>query len=459
MSRIAFASLTLALTLAGCAAPIPVLTQQELTTAQQSGNLEALYNQYAAQLAERKLTSPEGQQAQAQLDSIGDQLAQMKAQTVGKALKAGSMPSGLTPIPLIESQMNGLGNMQQWSFKRYNALIDELNTHKANSQTRISRLQESLAALSTKEVGQRPALLAELATLSGDNRYNVERNDVLAQLKQRIDNGIANGRYDDARDALIALKVTTPNDKVLDSKLVLIDAKRFENRFWETLSSGKTDEAYEQFIALSKNAEFPAMLKQLSRSGNDMVAYYTAQAGAAQTDNRLNDAYKLLQQAQDIRKRSNADPALSVQEQAFLQLAHEQYQLVGQTRQHGLALGYLEIIKSLNPDQAGLTQQIVSVQNSVLSQAMLSARTLIAGDSSGKSDSEMLANAPGLYTEIARNYAAEKQPALATENAAYAFVMARQARQETAAYLQQFIHYALSCPLIQPAATDTGSEP
>lgn len=458
MSRIALSGIALALTLAGCATPIPVLTQQEVTSAQQSGELEALYDQYAAQLAERKLNSPEGQQAQTQLNNIGDQLAQKKAQAVNAALKAKSSASGLAPIPFIDEQMNSLGNMQQWSFERYDRLIEELNGSKARSQARITELQETLGALPAKDVGQRPALLAELATLSGDNRYSTERDDVLNQLKQRIDNGLANGQYEDARSALFALKITTPNDKSLDDKLITLNARLFEKRFWETLSDGKTDEAYEQFVTLSKDAEFPALLKKLSRSGNDMVAYYTAQAGAAQADSRLNDAYKLLQQAQDIRKRSNAAPALSPQESAFLQLAHEQYQLISQTRQHGLALGYLEVIKSLNPDQAKLGEQIDMVNTTVLTQALLSARTLTASGNS-KTDEEVQATAPGLYTEIARNYAAEGQQALAAENAAYALSIARKNGKETPELLQHLVRLTLSNPLLQPAIPEETEEP
>ena len=58
MNRFTLTGLALALLLAGCATPLPTVTDQEIAAASDQGNLESVYNNYTLQLANKDLNSP-----------------------------------------------------------------------------------------------------------------------------------------------------------------------------------------------------------------------------------------------------------------------------------------------------------------------------------------------------------------------------------------------------------------
>lgn len=386
MSRLTLTGIALAVSLAGCASAPPTLTQQELTTAQQTGNLEALYNQYAARLAGQKLNTPEGQRAQAQLDDIGNQLAGKLEQEIRSELNQQATASGLVPLPVIDAQIAKLPKMQKWSPERHGKLAAELNELKGRTQARITSQQNALAKLTESEMGQRPALLADLAKLTGDNRYNIERSDVMGQLSRKAEEALKNEQYGEARAALSALKQANPDDKSLDSKLTLADARLFEKQFWDSLADGKLDNAYTEFMSLSQTVEFPAILKRLSKSSDDMVAYFVAQAGTATAENRLADAYKLLSQARDIRVRTNASTTRPPQEAAFLKAVNDRYLAAIKDGQPGLALGYLKVIENFDPDYPGLRTQLRTTQEATLAKATMKVSTAAFTDAVGNAE-------------------------------------------------------------------------
>lgn len=431
MSRLTLTGIALAVSLAGCASAPPMLTQQELTSAQQTGNLETLYEQYATRLASYKLTTPEGQSALAQLNEIGNQLASKREQEIRHELSQQSAANEVIPLPVIEAQIARLPQMQKWSPEKHGKLAAELNTLKKRTQARIKAQQDALASLTEGEMGQRPALLAELTRLTGDNRYDTERSDVIRRLHHRAEESFQNGQYNVARDALLALKQATPDDKSLDGRLTLVDARLFEKQFWDTLASGQTDKAHAQLMSLSQSLEFPALLKGMSRSADDMVAYFVAEAGTATAENRLDAAYKLLGQARDIRLRTNASAARSPQEDAFLATVHARYQAASQSHP-GVAFGYLKVIENFNPDYPGLPDEA-----DILPTLTARATTPV----------EPGLSAEAHYETIARYYANAGDMTQATENVAYAYALARAKGQEARNLRKTLEEYAVQIQL------------
>lgn len=368
MSRLTLTGIAIAVALAGCAAPTPTVSQQELTAAQQNGSLEAVYDRFAAQLAGQKLNTPEGQKAQAQLQQIGGQLADKLAQDVRSEINQQGTASGLVPLPIIEAQLARLGKMQKWSPEKHSKLATELNELKGRTQARITSQQNQLARLTENDMGQRLAVLDDLAKLTGDDRYNRERVDVLTNLRKKAEDALKNEQYSEAKQALTALKQANPEDKALATQITLADARLFEKKFWDSLAEGQLDNAYTQFMSLAQTPEFPEILKRLNKSSDDMVAYFVAQAGTATTENNLDEAYKLLSQARDLRVKTNSNAARPPQEEAFLKAIHARY-LATIKEQPGLALGYLKVIENFNPEFPGLRTNLRTTQDTALARA------------------------------------------------------------------------------------------
>jgi hypothetical protein len=369
MSRFALTGIVLAIGLTGCATPLPTVTSQQLNAAQQSGNLATVYDQFEAQLLGKKLTTPEGQKAQTQLNEIGDQLASQREQEIHSALNQQGTASGLVPLPVIDAQIAKLPSMQKWSPERHSKLTAELNELKGRTQARVTAQQNQLAKLTENDLGQRVAVLDEIAKLTGDDRYSRERTAVLTTLRQQASDALQNEHYDEAKQALTALKQANPDDKTVSTQLTLADARLFEKKFWDALADGHLDNAYTQFMNLSQTPEFPEILKRLNKSSDEMVAYFVAQAGSATNENRLADAYKLLTQARDIRVKTNASATRPPQEDAFLSAISVRYHTAIKAGEPGLALGYLKVIEGFNPDFPLLRTDLRTTQDAAISKA------------------------------------------------------------------------------------------
>lgn len=386
MSRLTLTGIAIAVSLAGCASAPKTLTQQELQTAQQNGNLEAVYDQYAAKLNGQKLNTPDGQKAQAQLNEIGAQLAGKLEQEIRSELNQQGTASGLVPLPVIDAQIAKLPRMQKWAPDKHSKLAAELNELKGRTQARITAQQNQLARLTENEMGQRLTVLDDLAKLTGDDRYSRERADVLVTLRKKAEDALKNEQYGEAKQALTALKQANPEDKTLGTQLNIADARLFEKKFWDSLAEGQLDNAYTQFMSLSQTAEFPDILKRLNKSSDDMVAYFVAQAGTATAENRLADAYKLLTQARDIRVKTNANAARPPQEEAFLKAVQARYQTAIKDGQTGLALGYLKVIENFNPDFPGLRTNLRTTQDATLAKATKKVSTAAFTDAAGNAE-------------------------------------------------------------------------
>ncbi|MDP2226382.1 MAG: hypothetical protein Q8J78_02770, partial [Moraxellaceae bacterium] len=125
MNRLALTGIAIAVSLAGCSSA-PTLTPQELSAAQQSGNLEAAYEQFAAKLAGQNLNNPKGQQAQGQLAELGNQLATKLDQEVRSDINRHSSATGLVPLNVLDAQINKLPKMELWNATLHGKLASDL---------------------------------------------------------------------------------------------------------------------------------------------------------------------------------------------------------------------------------------------------------------------------------------------------------------------------------------------
>lgn len=387
MKRNTLTGIAFAVALAGCAAQLPTVTEQELAAASQSGNLETVYDNFAKQLAGQNLSNAKGQEAQKRLNEIGSQLAGKLEQNVRQGLGQYTTASGLVPLPAIDTAQAKLPKMERWDSGRYQTLSGEVIALRGKTQARISSQQETLGRLTDNDLTQRMAVLDDLALLTGDQRYTKERTDILGTLRQKADDALKNEQYGEAKQALKALQQVNPEDKTISSQLIQADAKLFEKKFWDALADGKLDEAYTQFMGLAATPEFPEVLKRLNKSSEDMVSYFLAQAGNATNEGKLDEAYKLLGQARDIRQKTGPKNALApVQENAFLAAVFARYQTAAKQGQTGLAWGQLKVIESFNPEFPGLRALLRTTQDQVLTRATKKVSTAAFTDPNGNTE-------------------------------------------------------------------------
>ncbi len=385
MNRHTLTGIALAVTLAGCGANL-ALTPQELAAAQQGGNLEATYEQLAARLTTQNLNTPKGLQAQQQLNEIGAQLAGRLDREIRAEVSQHSSASGLVPRNVLDAQLNRLPKMERWNAELHGKLARDLNDLMGKTQARITTQQNLLAGLTETEMGQRLIVLDDLAKLTGDDRYNQERSATLANLRQKAEAAFKSEEYGTAKQALAALQQADPGDKALGSQILQADARLFEKKFWDSLSAGKVDEAYTQFMSLAQTPEFPEVLKRLNRSTTDMAEYFEAQAGSALAAGDLATTHKLLGQAQDIRSRIGSAPQRSATREAFVKALHDRQVAALKAGKSGTAYAYLRLIEQYDPDFPGLRGQLRTLHEQVLSKATKKVSTAAFHDAGSNSD-------------------------------------------------------------------------
>ncbi|MDP2229232.1 MAG: hypothetical protein Q8J78_17340, partial [Moraxellaceae bacterium] len=260
------------------------------------------------------------------------------------------------------------------------------NVLMGKTQARVTAQQNQLAKLTETEMGQRLSVLDDLAKLTGDERYSRERIETLAMLRQKAEAALKNEQYGEAKQALTALQQAAPEDKVLGNQIIQADARLFEKKFWDSLSDGRLDDAYTQFMGLAQTPQFPEVLKRLNKSTADMAEYFLAQAGSALAENKLAAAHKLLGQARDIRLKTGGGAMRPVQEAAFVKAVNERHLAAQKAGNAGLAFGYLKVIESLDPDFPGLRGNLRTTQEQVLNKATKKVSTAAFTDGNGNTE-------------------------------------------------------------------------
>ncbi|MDF2445523.1 MAG: hypothetical protein K0S46_759 [Moraxellaceae bacterium] len=370
MSRFSVTAIagTIALSLAGCASSPPPLSPLALQAAQQEGSLQSLYDQNTARIAGQNLRTERGRQALDQHNRMGSMLAQNLEATFRKEQQQLTQ-DGLVPLPLIEAQRARIPDTLRWDPAAYRRLTGEFAAIRDKTRAGIAARQDELAQLGPNDGVKRTGVLASLAALTRDPRYERERTDVLAGMRQRIEEAIQKEQYPEARQAIKELQQITPDDAELRARMTLVNTRLFEREIWNLLTEGKADDAYARFMAQSEAPEFPEMLQLLGGSTGDMVAYFVAQAGTAFSENRYADTYHLLNQVRDLRARANAEDNRPPQEQAFLKTIQERYVSAAEAGNIGLALGYLKVIERFDPQYPGLQDNLRATQELALAKA------------------------------------------------------------------------------------------
>jgi curli biogenesis system outer membrane secretion channel CsgG len=162
-----------------------------------------------------------------------------------------------------------------------------------------------------------------------------------------------------------------PTDTAVSGKLVEVDAKLFEQRFYEALEKDRPDDAYQALLTLSASANFDKVRPRLQDSGDVMADYFvTLGAGAVESGNYIN-GFRWFTQSRDIRERLGlSNPATVLQEAPFIAEMRRRYDIASGKELHGLAWGYLNVIGTLQPDAPSLRRQLRETREKVLQKAV-----------------------------------------------------------------------------------------
>lgn len=349
-----------------------VYTDQELATAEQSHELEALYERVAAEL---ETLDPGGEAAantRETLVRIGGRLAEKLERDIQQEFDSARLETGLIPRDALRRERERLNEMERWDPNRYEALAGQIEAELGRTENAIAESRSRLHSLKDEQVLERLRVLEALGELTGAGseqqaQYVEERLSILDEMRSKAEAALAAEDLDEAQRVLKILEEADPEAAVVDDHLVEVDAKVFERDFWSALEVGDPDAAFAAFQTLASSSSFEKVSPRLEGSADKMATYFSALAAGATEEERLADAYRWFVQAREIKRALGRDASSTTpEEDRFVARMRAEYREALEESRPGLAWGCLSVVEQLTPSSPDLRRQLRETRDAVV---------------------------------------------------------------------------------------------
>jgi curli biogenesis system outer membrane secretion channel CsgG len=370
-------ALALVLSLAACAsAPEPKVTAEDVRAAADSGQLPNLYETILVELQAPGISDGEKAELQLRLEDAGRRLGAGVEAEVEASMEASRLPSGQVPLQAFGALEPRMAKLERWSPATYARVSEDLSKEKAATEEVIAAKEAALGQLSKEEVTEKLGVLDDLGALNGAGSaaqasYAGQRNKIVAELRKDASTAIENEEYIEAQRMLALVATIEPADRSIEGELVEIDAKLFEQRFYEALENDRPDDAYQALVTLSEAKNFDKIRPRLQDSSDVMADYFVALAAGATESGNVVNAFRWFGQARDIRTRLGLEVPQNVPEsQHFVDEIHRRYRIAAKKELYGLAWGYLQVIDEVSQVGPTLRREIRESHEEVLAKAV-----------------------------------------------------------------------------------------
>lgn len=378
------ASFVLGVLFLGACASGPVLTvsEEDISAAQDVGELEALYENIKGQLSG---LDPEKHRADfARLTNVGKRLAEASAVALRGQLEDAQLSSGLVPKNVLERAAQQAIRIQGWNRQIGSELATDILASSKATQMAIAKALDERAMLAEDQYRERISVLDGLVALTGNEQYVAERDNLVRSVSEQAVQAQAAENLEQAKTLLDAL----PDTSATRQQRALVDRKLFEKRFNQALADNKPDQAYQHFAALAAASNWEDIKPSLVDTGEVMVAYFTTLASDATDQKKLADAHRWFSQAYHLEKALGlnqlADGSLRVKVEPFLKkilvLADKTR---GKSELKAQELGLLYIVNRLDPGRPDIVGRVRELRGKIAANAPREVSTTVFRDPAG----------------------------------------------------------------------------
>ena len=238
----------------------------------------------------------------------------------------------------------------------YDTLKAELDGDRDKTAAAVAAQRQTLEGIPASDFAPRLSAVNTVIGLIGEGApdaqsYVALRNDIVTSVEAQLKEAIASEQFDEAQKMASVVAEVRGDDEQLQEQMVQIDAKLFEQRFWNALENGQPNRAYSQLVVLAQSERFDRIRPRLEPSAQTMSEYFVEQGATAMKEERLHDAYTSFLQARKVRELVTRQPARPApQEQLLIEAVQKLYWDAHNNEKHGLAMGYLEVLNALQSD-------------------------------------------------------------------------------------------------------------
>ena len=253
---------------AGGGAETPGLTPEDIVAAEQSGDLEAVYQRASGRLAAGELDKAEEARLRQVRQEVGAKLSERLGEEVRRTLAEtapalGEDDEALLPAAVLDAQRERIEPMRAWSETHHASLSNEISERTRATRSAIAEREAQLASMAADNAAGRLDVLKDLTLLAGASSeaggaYAQQRRDVVARLNSGADRAIEAEDFDEARRLLEAVATVDPTDADTRERLADVDTKVFERDFYRSLEQGDPDSAYDLLVSISASESFPS---------------------------------------------------------------------------------------------------------------------------------------------------------------------------------------------------------
>jgi hypothetical protein len=359
------------LSLAGCAMA-PAYTSQDVALAADQGQLEQLFDQVEAELAQAK---PGSDKALA-LDTVKNDAARRLAephQATIDALVSESRTGTLSMAQVTELETE-VATVKHWLPYENTELRDEIATARHQTEAELKAVNQQLDALSPEQLGERNALLLQVAALTGGKDGEALRKQVDQEVESAYVEGVAAveaKQMSTAQGFLQQVSAVDPDYKDVVFQQELVAAGLFEQNFWQALVDGRPDEAFNLFYAFAETPAFATQRNTVAQDASELADYFDALGDKQRRQKQWLESYRSFRKAVYIRDRLElvTDPSTGLQR--FTLEMENRFKRAEKANQLPVALAYLSIIESLYPQHPLLASKQRAGFDSVFDQAVV----------------------------------------------------------------------------------------
>jgi hypothetical protein len=327
------------------------------------------------------------------LEALKDRIVEVKKQDLVALFKSSRLENGLVPLSVLNDQqssleINPIGDPERWA-PLVQMLDQELDKAKQGIKEMARRYEEG--KLTDKE---QLLLLDDLYRTSGNSDWMERRKEFVDGLIEEIRQAKRDGLLsEELKPKLEIVKQERAENKTLIKELIAVDAAIYQQDYFNALSNGDADKAYQILVSMSQAKDFTDLKSSLADTTQKMVDYFVALADESVKDPaKLPQSYRLFSQAKDASEIFGLGWKPGPGQDGLLSQLFAKYKKFNKDQNPFFSLAYLYGIKDFSPTYKNLEQKIVLAEKVVRESAVRRLSTTAFRDIYSKGYGDVIAS-------------------------------------------------------------------
>jgi hypothetical protein len=197
----------------------------------------------------------------ASLAQIESQLVELKKNQLATTLAAARSDQGFVSLDLLDNLLQEASSNPAASDDRWSAVIAQLEGERAKTSAEAEKLEASLEG---QALNERVATYDALFALTGSGQWQQKRDQEVDALVADIREASASEEFDESiQEKIEVVRNLRGDDASLVDELIGVDARIYAKRYFDALSDGAADKAYDVLLAMSEAKDFEAIKGKL----------------------------------------------------------------------------------------------------------------------------------------------------------------------------------------------------